>query len=110
MNRRSNRITRIVSARPAGLTHQRRLIAVRVLDITGELVSHAARHEWRPVAQLMLERRRLLERIPQDPRPGGERECVEALRAAMDESDRTIGLLLAGAELNWPYSGPLGSG
>lgn len=97
-----NHIRRAVLARSTGLTHDGRVLAVRVLDLTEDLVAHAARHEWQPVARLLLERRILVDRIPEDPPWSEVHGCTAALRAAMEESDRAVALLLARATLDWP--------
>jgi hypothetical protein len=97
-----NRITHVAPAGAADAGHERRALAVRMLDLTQNLVTLAARRDWPRVAHLLVARRALLERLPRELPGGEERECVLALRAAMAESDRTLGLLLAGAELRWP--------
>jgi hypothetical protein len=93
-----NRIVRRVATGSAALGFERRLLAVRVLELTGELVALVARDDWCYVARVLIERRLLLERIADAPLPEDDRQCVSALRAAMAESDRTVGLLIANAE------------
>jgi hypothetical protein len=102
MSAQGNRITRLVRAGLPDAVHERRVLAVRVLDLTQNLVTLAARRDWPRVAHLLVARRALLERLPRELPGGEEGDCVLALRAAMAESDRTLGLLIAGAELGWP--------
>jgi hypothetical protein len=101
MTRGPNRITRFTPAGPAGLRHDQRVIAVRVLDLTHELVERMVLGEWPQVTRLLGERRALLERLPRTRPAGEDGDCVRALRAAVEESDRAMGLLLAGADLHW---------
>ena len=100
-----NRVTGAMLSGRRGFSRDRRQLAVRVLDLTQDLVGHVARHEWQPVARLLAERRLVLEQIPAGLPWGEDDDCILALRAAMAESDRAVGLLLASAELSWP-AGP----
>jgi len=102
VNARRNRITGIAPSGVPDAAQERRVLAMRVLDLTQNLVTLAARRDWPKVARLLTARRMLLDSLPCELPGGEEGECVRALRAAMAESDRTLWLLLAGAELHWP--------
>jgi hypothetical protein len=101
MNAQPNRITGISGILPDSRLDARYL-AVRVLDLTRDLVGLVAQCDWTRVSRVVLERRRLIDRLPEQAADGNHEGAILALRSAMDESDRTVGLLLANAELRWP--------
>ncbi len=104
MNSHRNRITSIATIGFGEPDGESRLLGFRVVDLTRNLVTLVGKREWPLVARVLVERRALLERMPQRHSRPEDEGCLIALRAAMAESDRTVGLLLASAELRWPDS------
>lgn len=96
--------TRVVSLSPtphSGLSMPRRRLAARVLDATESLTQLAAHRDWHAVADLLAHRRALVAGLEAGRLGPDELQCLAALRAAVAESDRALGLVLADAALPW---------
>lgn len=96
------RVLRVSPASRSALSMPRRRIAARVLDVTESLTHLAAHCDWHAVTDMLAHRRALIVGLHAG-RPGpDELQCLAALRAAVAESDRALGLVLADAHLPWP--------
>jgi hypothetical protein len=91
-----------MSGSPAGDSLLRGGAATRlrvrgILAVTAQLVRDAADPRKRDVMHGMLdERRRILAELARDLHEDGPTRCLDALMAAVEESDRTFGQLLDG--------------
>jgi len=69
-----------------------------VLAATDKLVRQAEQGDWASVAKTAQQRRAILEALANHAAPAGEHDFLKALRAAVAESDRALGVMGGGAQ------------
>lgn len=72
------------------LAQQRRVIAQHIVGMTTMLVEQAASASWRQLSDTLLARRVLLEHLSADDAAPEELSCIDALFAAVQESEHTL--------------------
>ena len=72
------------------LAPQRRIIAKHIVGMTAMLVEQAAHASWHELSDTVVARRFLLEHLPGDDVAPEELSCIDALFAAVQESEHTL--------------------
>jgi hypothetical protein len=74
-----------------GLAPEHRMVAKHIIGMTSMLVEQAGNAQWQQIQSTLCARRVLLEHLRNDVVDPDELSCVDALFAAVEESEHTLG-------------------